>query len=255
MIKGILFDKDGTLLKFDVLWVEATRQVLPRFLQACGVEYNNFLLESLMTVLGIAKNEIAADGALAWMSYWEMAEVLKEALCRKGFSIKKQCNGSLLESLYREEVLAEHARIEPVTELVPLFQWLKSQGIIVGIATADTWEITTHCLKILGIAAYFSYIGTSSETVRPKPCTDLFDTFCAGYDLLHAEVAIVGDTPADMQFARNCGAMAIGVLSGTAKKADLEQKVDFLLKDVSEIQTYWNCMNSFSEKSGRDKEK
>ena len=37
MIKGILFDKDGTLLRFDELWDEATKMVMPKFLNKIGI--------------------------------------------------------------------------------------------------------------------------------------------------------------------------------------------------------------------------
>ena len=38
VIKGILFDKDGTLLKFDELWNEATKNVVPGFLNEIGID-------------------------------------------------------------------------------------------------------------------------------------------------------------------------------------------------------------------------
>ena len=248
MIKGILFDKDGTLLKFDTLWIEATRQVLPRFLEACHVQCNKNRLQRLLEVLGILGNQITGKSALAWMSYWEIAEVLVRELEKEEIAVPTDA-GMLLEQFYKEEVMTKNAKIEPVTELIPFFEWLKNQGIIVGIATADTKDVTMHCLKMLGIDSYFSYIGTSGKEIRPKPYTDLFDVFCRQYHLSGDETAIVGDTPADMQFARNCGAVAVGVLSGSSKREDLEQNADFILEDVSGIKTVWNKINLFSREN------
>jgi beta-phosphoglucomutase-like phosphatase (HAD superfamily) len=37
VIKGILFDKDGTLLRFDELWDEATKMVMPKFLNKIDI--------------------------------------------------------------------------------------------------------------------------------------------------------------------------------------------------------------------------
>lgn len=251
MIKGILFDKDGTLLKIDTLWIWATRQVLPRFLEHCRVEYSEGLLRKMEEALGISGNQIAADSALAWMTYWDMADVLVEELAKEGIRIPIEHTGELLERLYLEAVLSDQAEIEPTAELVPFFQWLGTKGVTVGVATADTKDITMHCLKNLGIEDYFSYIGISGKDMLPKPYTSLCDAFCSRYHLSADEVAIVGDTPVDMQFARNCGAMAVGVLSGVSRREDLEGRADFILTDVSEIRIEWDQIQCQAERKDR----
>ena len=224
MIKGILFDKDGTLLKFDLLWVQATNQVLPEFLDFFQISSEDGRVNRLKQTLGIIGDTITGESPLAWMSYWDMAKLLAEELRKESIILDTKAAGSVLERLYSQKVMAEDARIEPTADYIPLFKWLKEQNIIIGIATADTREVTMRCLKELGIEKYFSYIGVSEEGIAAKPYTDLFDAFHAKYSMEGAETIIVGDTPVDMEFAKNCGAIAVGVLSGTAGRKELERK-------------------------------
>ena len=48
MIRGVLFDKDGTLLEFDTLWGAATRRVLSSFLRALSVPAKHRLYERML---------------------------------------------------------------------------------------------------------------------------------------------------------------------------------------------------------------
>jgi phosphoglycolate phosphatase len=45
-------------------------------------------------------------------------------------------------------------------------------------------------------------------------------------------VAMVGDSPLDLAAARAAGAVAIGVLSGPARRGELEPLADHILDDI-----------------------
>ena len=79
MIKGILFDKDGTLLKFDELWNEATKMVMPKFLHKIGIDADE---ENVSMAVKSVGNSIAA------MTYRDMTKaVILNSL--KNFILKK----------------------------------------------------------------------------------------------------------------------------------------------------------------------
>ena len=69
MIKGILFDKDGTLLKFDELWNEATKMVMPKFLHKIGIDADE---ENVSRAVKAVGNSIAA------MTYRDMTKAVIE---------------------------------------------------------------------------------------------------------------------------------------------------------------------------------
>lgn len=63
-IKGILFDKDGTLIDFFSLWLGAAERAIPKFL-----ENNNINDEKMVNVvlesIGVKNSKVDPRGALA----------------------------------------------------------------------------------------------------------------------------------------------------------------------------------------------
>ena len=59
---------------------------------------------------------------------------------------------------------------------------------------------------------------------------------------------VVGDSPTDMEFARNCGALAVGVLSGVGSREQLQGMADVLIPSVDDLDQVWTLY--LSEKSG-----
>ena len=63
-----------------------------------------------------------------------------------------------------------------------------------------------------------------------KPSSGMIEGFCQKYDLPANAVMVVGDNRHDMAFARNGNAgWAIGVLTGTGSRHDLEPVADYVL--------------------------
>ena len=76
MIKGILFDKDGTLIDFYKVWGTAAGPVMDRLLAGCHMGEREFLKKELLERLGIHYSEIDPEGAFAWMTYREITDVI-----------------------------------------------------------------------------------------------------------------------------------------------------------------------------------
>lgn len=239
MIRGVLFDKDGTLLEFDTLWGAATRRVIPSFLRALSVPAEHHLYERMLEVLGVTEVGVDAEKALAWMPYAQMAEVLIKALKEEGFVIKNPDAAAILTKLYYKEITRPEAKIIPTADLIRVMKKLKDRKCLIGLATADSERAAKFCLDRLKIRNYFDYIGASGETVRPKPASDLCDRFCRKYRLLPEEVMVVGDSPTDMEFAHNSGALAVGVLSGVGSREGLKGMADILIPSVDVLDQIW----------------
>lgn len=73
MIKGILFDKDGTLLKFDELWNEATKNVVPGFLNEIGIDADKKNVLKAESAIGksIACNDLLRYDKCSFKSFWD----------------------------------------------------------------------------------------------------------------------------------------------------------------------------------------
>ena len=249
MIRGVLFDKDGTLLEFDTLWGAATRRVLPSFLRALSVPAEHHIYERMLEELGVTEVGVDAGKALAWMPYAQMAEVLVKTLEEEGFEIKNPDAAVTLTKLYYKEITRPEAKIIPTGDLTQVMKGLKNRKCLIGLATADSERAAKFCLDRLKIRNYFDYIGASGGSAKPKPSRDLCDRFCRKYHLRPEEVMVVGDSPTDMEFAHNSGALAVGVLSGVGSREELKGIADILIPSVDDLDQVWE-MDCNTERHG-----
>jgi phosphoglycolate phosphatase len=86
-IKGILFDKDGTLIEFHSFWVQAAKRVVPEFLAENQISPDQKHVDVVMEAMGVFGDDIDPNGALAYKSNKEIAEEITEALASKGIYI------------------------------------------------------------------------------------------------------------------------------------------------------------------------
>ena len=87
MVKGILFDKDGTLIDFYELWLGAAKWAVPRMLEENDVsrELEQYILETI----GVRNEYVDPEGALAYKTYFEIAEDICIALNQKNIQIER----------------------------------------------------------------------------------------------------------------------------------------------------------------------
>ena len=87
-IKGILFDKDGTLIEFHSFWVQAAKRVVPEFLTENQISPDQKHADVVMEAMGVFGDDIDPNGALAYKSNKEIAEEITEALAQNFAIIK-----------------------------------------------------------------------------------------------------------------------------------------------------------------------
>lgn len=235
MIKGILFDKDGTLVDFFSLWLQAALEVTPVFLAENQIRADDAMVSYVMEAMGVEGGKVDPRGALAYKSYQEIAEDLCQALAKKGFHVDPALAQEQLERLFDKSVAGKNVSFTQLADLRQMMRDLKARGICVGLATADTMRSAKSCLKTLGTYRDFDYIGADDGVKRPKPEADMFLEFQHKFHLEPSQIAVVGDTYNDIVFARNNGGTAIGVLSGVSREEDFRGEADYVLQSVQEL--------------------
>ncbi|WP_409346079.1 HAD family hydrolase [Paenibacillus sp. MBLB4367] len=236
-IKGILFDKDGTLIDFYSGWVPVATQTADLLLEDYGLQDDPSAKESLLCAIGLHGNHIDPKGILASGTTQDIAEAFMRVLRERGTNPDKLelLQDWLTEELYRLTQSNRH-NLKPTADLHRLLGQLRRHGLKIGIATADDLESTTFFLEHAGVAAYFDFIGTSDRFDK-KPNPSMIRAFCEAGGLRAEEVAVAGDTLTDIRFARNGSAgIAIGVLSGVSGLSEL-QGADLVLRTVGDIVT------------------
>lgn len=230
-IRGILFDKDGTLVDFFGTWIPAYRAASDLASATAG---DPALGDRLLRLGGYdpATGALDPDSILASGTTLEICELWAAeagvADCRK-----------LSRELHRE--MEEHviARPVPIADgIADLFRRLADRGMVLGMATMDGETVARATAKALEIRDFLSFISGYDSGYGSKPAPGMVRGFCAAAGLSPADVLVVGDTARDMNMARAAGAgLAVAVLTGATPREGLAPIADRVIASVFDIES------------------
>ena len=225
-IRGVLFDKDGTILDYWATWVPINRRAA---LWAAGG--NEALAGELLRLGGHDPDtdRVAPGTPLAAGDFLDIAQAFAAhpdvgAAGELTAGIERIfCEGGAAHS-----VLIDGAR-ETLVEL-------KRRGLRIGLATNDSVGGLEASLARHDVLDLFEFRAGCDSGLGAKPDPRMVFGFCAAAGLARGEVAVVGDAVHDLAMGRAAGAgLNVGVLSGTSGRADLEAYADRILGDVTEL--------------------
>ena len=226
-IAGILFDKDGTLIRYDESWGPVNReaariaaagdvQLEPRLLLAVGMDPQTGLTraDSLLAAGNAAEIALGFSAAGSPVDAAELTVLLDELFVRA----------------------TEYA--VPVTDLHALFSRLKARGLKLGIASSDNELSIRQTAERFGITCCVDFVAGYDSGFGTKPDAGMLLGFCAATRLEPRQVAMVGDNRHDLQMGANAGAgMKIGVLTGTGSRETLAGLADICVEDITALET------------------
>ncbi len=222
-IKGILFDKDGTLLDYAATWMPLNRQAA---LAAAGGDLD--LAERLLAASGYdtATKRVRGGSLLAAGTNREIAACWAEHLPGRGVAELTR----LMERIFIESGRRSAA---PVAELAPLLARLRARDLRLGVATSDSEAGARATLAHFGVIELLDFLAGYDSGYAPKPSPNLVDGFCRATGLEAAEVSVVGDNLHDLEMGRAAGAgLVIGVLTGASQHSDLAPHADHVLESI-----------------------
>ena len=221
MIKGLLFDKDATLLDFEKTW------------GTWSLEYLSGLADGDAALLGRLAEAVQFD--LEAMTFAPTSPVIA-GTPEEGVDLILP----LLPAWDRDALLAHSndtaaaAQAHEIVPLDPLLSQLKPLAKL-GIATNDSAEAARRHMRSLGVLTQFDAIIGSDSGFGGKPAPGMCLAFLSQLGLEPDQVAMVGDSLHDMFAGRAAGMVCVGVTSGFAAHGDLAPHADVVLPDVSHI--------------------
>jgi len=230
MIKGILFDKDGTLIHFDKLWIKMVNELVADLMTEVGRESDQSLKIDMLASVGVTNQSVDGKGPLAGGTSLDVAEAFQPFLSMEIPRLHEWIKNK------QSTFVADHLDlIEAAGDITGLIASLKEKDIIIGVVTADDSETTKLCLQKLGITDDIQFVA-AADRYEAKPSPESFQVFCDTFDLQPEEVVMVGDTVVDLQFAKNSHAgYGIGVLSGTGSESELAPLADILISKIDDL--------------------
>ncbi len=221
-IDGIVFDKDGTLFHFQATWGVWTEGFIT---EECGGD--EALRDRLADVLGfdLGRKGFHPDSPVIAATTGEVAAMVHPLLPHY----------SLDGLRARMDARAMSLRNVEAAPLLLLFSGLKARGLKLGLATNDTEAPARAHLAASRIDHLFDFVAGFDSGWGGKPAPGQLLAFAAAVGLDPGRCAMVGDSLHDLHAARAAGMVAVGVLTGMADEATLDQAADVVLGSIAEL--------------------
>ncbi len=226
----MIFDKDGTLIDFHLMWSDWVGALADGLADAHG----SSLETVVFPMMGIdpATGRVYPHGALAATPMVRLRSMLVDALTEHGLD-QAEANRVVGVAWHGPDPV-ELAR--PITDLHALFTGLRRAGTRIAVATSDDREPTERTLQHFGVSDLVEALACADDGRAVKPSPDAVHWICRSLDIPEARTAVIGDAPADLHMARAAGvALVIGVLTGVGDEQALAPLADLVLPSIADL--------------------
>lgn len=225
-IRGVLFDKDGTLIDFNATWAAVARKMALRAASGDAAHAGR-LLE--LSGFDAASGGFRADSVFAAGTNADVVALWHPGLSSEALA----ATVADFDVVTADEGAASAVALPGIRDAVAK---LHAAGYRLGMATNDSTLAAEKTLVALGFAHMFSAAYGYDAVARPKPAPDVVVAFADMAGMRPSEIAIVGDSRHDLETGRAAGAgLVVGVLSGTGTRQTLAPLADVIVDSVVDL--------------------
>jgi phosphoglycolate phosphatase len=221
-IRGLIFDKDGTLFDFNATW---------------SAWCHGF-------IIGLAEGDETRASILAARLGYDLGtrRFLKSSPLIAGtmeivVDAARDVRPDFGEGQLRRHIVTSTAAAPQVeaAPLAALLDRLLAAGLVLGVATNDSEEPARAHLDRAGALDRFAFIAGYDSGHGAKPTPGMLLAFCAATGVAPEACAMIGDSVHDLSSGRAAGMTTVGVLTGPAGEADLAPHADVILPDIGAL--------------------
>lgn len=209
MIRGVLFDKDDTLLNLATFWRRPVQHTVVFMLHELGRDDDAPLRQALEAACGFDGDRLIPESPVVAGTNADVIAACMAVLAAQGITTFDDRLFARLSEAMLEWTCLRDGVCKPTGDLHAVFNVLHAAGCKTGVATSDSCASTHHALEAMGVTDAVDLVLTADRVARPKPALDMAEIFAARFGLAPEDLAMVGDSANDMRFARNSGMTAI----------------------------------------------
>jgi phosphoglycolate phosphatase len=225
-LKAILFDKDGTLLDFDLTWGAAGYHVMKTLAQGDDAAFDRLVD---LTHYDLETRRYRPSSFMVASSLDEIGPLWARALNRDDHLAVAQEIDSLFMALAPDYLVQ-------LDNPQAILSGLMASGYRLGIATNDSEAAAFQQAELMGLIPHLDFIVGHDSGHGRKPDPGMVEAFARHTGLAAQEIALVGDSTHDLHAARAAGAIAIAVLSVPASREELEPHADYVIGSIADLQ-------------------
>ncbi len=206
MVKGIIFDVDGTLLDSMMIWEGAGKL----YLESLGYEVK----ENLGAIMF---DMTMAEGAEYMKKHYDLKLTAEEIVA--GVNTR-------VYDFYAKEV-------EPKAGVKEFLEYVYAKGIPMTIATSTDRPMIEAALTRTELARYIKKVFTTTEVGKGKNCPDIFVAAMNAMESSAGETWLFEDACYSMKTAKSLGIKNVGIYDFSSEKEQkyVKQLSDFYLGD------------------------
>ncbi len=219
MIKGAIFDLDGTLLDSMAIWDTIGED----YLHSLGLEPKEDLKETF-------KNFSMHQSAKYYQNNYGV-----------NLSVDEIIGGvnKLIENYYINEV-----SLKP--HVIGFLQQLEARKVKMCVATVTDGRLAEAALKRCGAYGYFSEIFTCADTGGSKETPYIYRNALAHLGTHKNETVVFEDTLMALQTAKQDGFITAAVYDEhEERQKEIKEFADFYLTDYRKFENFWKFASSF----------
>jgi len=223
MIRAVVFDLDGTLVRFNIDF------------RTVRAEVRSFLISQGVPASVLSLNE----------SIFEMLKKTEIFLKNSGKT------GKAVEEVRKQALaIAEKYEVEAAktTVLLPgvieVLKTLKGMGLKIGVCTVNGEKSVYHIMQRFKVGSFFDAVASREHVKSVKPEAEHLEKTLEVLGVSPKEALVVGDSSADMKCARSVGAVAVGLLTGVSTAKELiDSGANYLITSLTDLPTLVKQIN------------
>ncbi|MBE7046194.1 MAG: HAD family phosphatase [Ruminococcaceae bacterium] len=217
MIKGAIFDMDGTIIDSMFIW----DTIAEDYLLSLGIEPKENLGETFKTFT-------LEQSAEYYRKNYGVTLTVSE--------IKDGIN-SMVEDIYRKKVTLKDGAGD-------FLERLSASGVKMCIATVTDRYIAEKVLSRLGVDKYFSDIFVCSEVGFNKESPEIYRYALKHLGTKKEETVVFEDVAHALKTAKEDGFVTVGVFDVHEKNQEkLKMMSDYYIESYSDFEKFWNSIN------------
>ena len=227
----VVFDKDGTLIDFDLMWGGWAEDLADRLEAALGSSIRAELHRQIGYDTRSGRTQPGSPLAATPMAHLRL---MTTELVARSTGRSPEAAASIVGEAWHSPDPVGLAR--PLADLDALFGPIRATGRRIAVVTSDDRTPTEATLAGLGVAGLVDALVCADDGLPSKPAPDTLLRACVLVGAAPGRTAMVGDSVADMAMATAAGVgRRIAVLSGIGRRSELEPIADLVIGSIAEL--------------------